>query len=65
MQFLKKLYFYHINVMYIRSRDLLRPQTPKKSSSKKGSSLNLKLFNFPCYKTTYNIKNYETVLGNI
>ena len=35
----KVIFLYHINIMQIRSRDLQRPQRPKKSLIKNGSSL--------------------------
>ena len=37
--------FLDISIMQTRSRDLPRPQSPKKSLSKNGNSLNSKLFN--------------------
>ena len=37
--------FLDISIMQTRSRDLPRPQSPKKTLSKNGNSLNSKLFN--------------------
>ena len=59
--FSKSYTFYYINIVQFRLRDLLRP--PKLFKQKWQQKFEvLRLY---CYTTTYKIKNYKFVLGNI